>query len=48
MTSLRVYCFLLLIQLLHVLDICEVLLIWYYFTFDCCVYEHSCVHEAVL
>ena len=29
-------------------DICEVLPILYYVTCDCCVYERSCVHEAVL
>ena len=44
----KVYCLLLLMHLLHVLDICEVLPILYFVTCDCCVYECSCVHNAVL
>ena len=30
------------------LDICEMLPILYFVTCDCCVYECTCVHEAVL
>ena len=48
MASLRVYCLLLLMHLLHVLDICEMLPILYFVTCDCCAYERTCVHEAVL
>ena len=44
MASLRVYCLLLLMHLLNVLDICEVQPI----LAASCVYKRSCVHEAVL
>ena len=44
MASLRVYCLLLLMHLLNVLDICELQPI----LAASCVYKCSCVHEAVL
>ena len=45
MASSRVYCLLLLMHLLHVLNICEVQLILWYVTCDCCVYEHSYIYR---
>ena len=39
----------LLIQLLHELDICEVLpILWYVTIHATCVRERNCVHKAVL